>query len=104
MIQSSNENTQHTLFNFQLENGESGELVITDIFLDNYDIAEQRALSEFLKKGYNERTCSFKTHLTNLYLNETINLDGVKFLIKGIHIKIDAVKMILSVRGIRYEI
>ncbi len=55
---------RHVEFVFVLENGGDGEIVITNPFLTNESISEQRARSEMLTHGYRERYCSLTTYKT----------------------------------------
>ncbi len=88
---------------FQIPNGNTGEVVISDPLLDSDERAEERAMSEFLKKSYSLRVVRFETHLSNFTKNQTINIWGLAYLVKGINTSISKVSIKTNIRAIRYE-
>lgn len=89
---------------FQIENGKKEELVIINPFLDNDTIAEERAKSAFLENSYFKREVHFKTPLTNISSNDDFTIRGVPYLAQTIITKIDLVKIVVGVTGVRYEL
>jgi len=88
---------------FQISNGNTGEVVISDPLLDSYDRALERANSEFLKSSYKMREVRFGTHKTDFTKNEIINVRALPYLVKSISSAIDKVSVKTTIRGIRYE-
>ena len=88
---------------FQITNGNTKEVVINDPLLDYEAIAEERAMSEFLKGSYRLKQVSFSTHVNGLVLNDVINVRGLPYLVKSIRTSIDKVHVINTIRAARYE-
>ena len=88
---------------FQIANGNTGEVIISDALLDTEARAEERAKSEFLKSSYKIKEVRFATHLTTFTKNQVINVRALPYLIKGISTSIDKVSVKTTLRGIRYE-
>ena len=97
------EQTPLSEFKFQIGNGNVGEKTISDVLLDTYALAEERAKSEFLKNSYELNTITFTTHLTNLTNNQTINVYGIPYIIKSLHYTINAVSIKATVKAVRYD-
>jgi len=91
------------IWKYQLDNGNTGKMVISDPLLDTEPRARERAMSEFLKNGYALIVISFKTYRTDLVLDETINVGGVLYLIKRMSYNIDAIKIVTTIKAVRYE-
>ncbi len=87
---------------FQIENGNTGEMVISDALLDNEDLATERAKSEFLKNSYILKEIRFTTPLTNIVKNMVINVYGVPYLVKSVQTTINSVSIKTSIRAVRY--
>lgn len=91
------------VWEFNILNGNTGVMQITDPLLDTEARAEQRAMSEFLKNSYANNAFSFRTSRTDLELNQTINLDGVPYLVKSLSYSIDNKKISTTVGVLRYD-
>lgn len=89
---------------FQIANGNTEELTISDPLLDYDEAAEERAKSEFLKNSYELREVRFKTYRTDFFINQTIRVGGLPYLVKGIAIGIDSKKITSSIRAVRYHV
>ena len=96
-------NTPSKEWKFAIANGNTLEITISDALLDSESLAEERALSEFLKQSYRINEVRFKTLLTNLELNQTINVLGTPFLVKGLNTTVTKTSIKTSVRAVRYE-
>lgn len=88
---------------FQITNGNDGVIIISDPLLDNLTAATERAKSEFLKNSYKVREIRFTTYRTDFTKNQTINVQGLPYLIKGITTQADDKSIKTSIRAIRYE-
>jgi len=88
---------------FQIDNGNVGELAISDELLDTELLATERAKSEFLKNSYKLNEIQFTTYLTNITKNMTINVYGVPYLVKSINTVITPITIKTSVKAVRYE-
>ena len=88
---------------FTLSNGRDGTMTVSDQLLDNAVVAEERAMSEFLKNGYRMREIQFSTYRTDLRKNDCINVRGVNYLIKGKSTQINDVSMVTTVKAVRYD-
>ncbi len=89
---------------FVLENGESGEKIIINPFLDNDIISKQRAMAEFLLFSYNKRSIDFGTYITHFEINKVIKIGGLKFIIIKQDIDANEVSIINKYEGVRYEL
>lgn len=97
------ESTPLSEWKFQIENGNTGELTISDPLLDTLPLAQERALSEFLKNSYKINEIRFSTHKTNIVKNMVINVYGVPYLVKSLNTSVTSTSVKTEVRGIRYE-
>ncbi len=88
---------------FQIENGNTGEAIISDQLLDTETLATERAKSEFLKSSYKLKEIRFSTYRTDIVLNMVINIYGSPYLVKSVVTPIDPVSIRTSVRAVRYE-
>jgi len=89
-------------WSFQILNGNTGEMSISDPLIDSESIAEERAMSEFLKNAYAVHDISFSTYRTDLALNDVVNIASIPYLIKGISTSIDGTSMVSTIRARRY--
>lgn len=88
---------------FNITNGNTGEVTISDPLLDVYGAAEERALSEFLKNSYRIREITFTTYRTDFTKNMVINVQGLPYLVKNITTIVDRKTIKTKIKGIRYE-
>jgi hypothetical protein len=88
---------------YRLANGNEGESVISDPLLDTDAAAEERARSEFLRNGHRLREASFSTYRTDLALNGIIRVRGLPYIVKSIAASGDKVKVVSTVKAVRYE-
>ena len=88
---------------FILDVGGDETVTVTDPLLDSEALAEERALSEFLKNGYKLREVSFKTYRTDIRKNDAITVRGVVYLVKSKSTAVDAVKLVTTIKAVRYE-
>jgi len=88
---------------FTLENGQDGTMTVSDQLLDHEVVAEERAMSEFLKNGYKTREIKFSTYRTDLRKNDCIVVRGVNYLIKGKTTAISKTSIVTTVRAVRYD-
>ncbi|WP_297525114.1 hypothetical protein [Sulfurovum sp.] len=91
------------VWEFNILNGNTGIMQITDPLLDTEARAEQRAMSEFLKNSYANNAFRFNTSRTALALNQIINIDGVPYLVKSLSYGIDEKKISVNVGVLRYD-
>ena len=97
------EETPLTEWKFQIDNGNVGEKTISDVLLETEALAEERAQSEFLKNSYKLNEVTFSTYLTNIVLNQVINIYGVPYIVKSLNTRVDEVSIKTKIRAIRYE-
>lgn len=88
---------------FIINNGNKEELTVSDAFLDTEAAAKERALSEFIKNAYKTREINFKTLRTDLFINKTINVRGLPYLVKSVDIVVSNVSMYSNIKAVRYE-
>ena len=88
---------------FQITNGNDGAIIISDPLLDTVEAATERANSEFLKNSYKTREIRFATYRTDFTKNQTINVQGLPYLIKGITTQINDKSIKTTIRAVRYE-
>lgn len=88
---------------FQIDNGNIGQLNISDQLLDTEALATERAKSEFLKNSYKRNEVTFSTYRTDMNKNDTINIYGIPYLVKSITTQIDGVTMKTKIKAVRYE-
>ena len=88
---------------FQIENGNTGEVIISDALLDTEALATERVKSEFLKMSYKLNEVRFSTFLTNIVKNMVINIYGIPYIVKSVGTTIDSVSIKTNIRAIRYE-
>ena len=88
---------------FQISNGNTGKLVISDPLLDTTASATERAKSEFLKNSYKVRSVTFSTYRTDIEKNMTINVRGLPYLVKSIGTSINQTSIKTLIKAIRYE-
>jgi len=91
------------VWRFRLENGNTSEMSVSDPLLDTEARARERAKSEFLKNGYAKNVITFKTHRTNIKMNDAIKLGGIVYLVKGISASIDSTSIISTIKAVRYD-
>ncbi len=94
---------QSLLWQFEIRNGNEGVMSITDPLLDTEARAEERAMSEFLKNSFAHNPVNFSTYVTTHILNKIIKVGGLNYLVKGLTISIDKVKVVVKVQGVRYD-
>ena len=88
---------------FNLANGNTGALTITDVLLDTEEAAKERALSEFLKNGHQLKELKFSTYRTDFKKNDTVNIRGLNYLVKGITTLVTEKSVVSNVRVVRYD-
>ena len=97
------ENTPSEEWKFQIDNGNTGEMTISDALLETEALAEERAKSEFLKNSYKLQEIRFGTYRTDLYKNQTINVKGLPYLVKSVSTAINKTSIKTGIRAVRYE-
>jgi len=88
---------------FQISNGNTGEMVVSDPLLDTIEAATERAKSEFLNNSYKLKEVRFSTYRTDFTKNQVINIEGLPYLVKSIGTQIDATTIKTTIRAVRYE-
>jgi len=88
---------------FQIPNGNTGVVEISDPLIDSETLATERADSEFLKNSYKLKKVSFATYITGIALNDIINIHGLPYIVKSITVLIDQVKIASEIQAQRYE-
>ena len=88
---------------FNLANGNTGTLTVSDVLLDTEESARERALSEFLRNGYQLKVVRFSTYRTDFKKNSTIKIQGLNYLVKDIAIAVIDKSLVAKVRAVRYE-
>jgi len=96
-------NTTSLQWKFNVDNGNTGEMTITDPLLDTVAAATERAKSEFLKNAYRLKEITFVTHRTDIVKNMIINVKGLPYLVKSMSTTITPTAIKTRVRGARYE-
>ena len=97
------ENTPLSEWKFQIDNGNIGEMMISDPLIDSEAIAAERAKSEFLQNSYKLNEVTFETHLTDFAKNDTINIYGIPYLVKAITTTVDKTMIKTKVKAVRYD-
>lgn len=97
------EETPLNEWKFQISNGNTGEVLISDALLDSEELATERAMSEFLKNSYKHTTISFSTYRTDFDLNMIINVYGLPYIIKSINPHVDETSITTKIGAVRYE-
>ena len=90
------------IWRFVLQSENTGTMSISDPLLDTKERAEERARAEFLQKSYAQRQSSFQTYRTDLRINDTIAIDGIPWLVKGLSAAVDEKKIVMTVEIHRY--
>ncbi len=90
------------LYTFEIDRDLTGTLKIRDELLNTEDRAKERAMSEMLNNSYIKKVISFKTYLTDISINDTINIKGQPFLVKSISASVDK-SIELDIGAIRYD-
>lgn len=88
---------------FQITNGNTGEMVVSDQLLNTESLAEERAKSEFLKNSYKHKQVTFQTYRTDIVKNQTISIYGIPYLVKSISTSINERSIKTTIRAVRYE-
>lgn len=88
---------------FDITNGNTGEMTVSDPLLKDQTVALERAKSEFLKNSYRLKEVVIQTWRTDLTKNQVISIYGVPYLIKEITTVITDKSMKSIIRGVRYE-
>lgn len=97
------EKTESKEWRYQIANGNTAEITISDPLLDTEAAARERAMSEFLKNSYRLREISFKTHLSSIGALDIINVRGLPYIVKSITVSGDKTKIVFTVKAVRYE-
>lgn len=97
------ENTQQFIRRYHLDGGNEREMTISDPLLDNDAAAEQRAKAEFLKNGYKLRPITFTTHLTDVLINDIVNVRGLPYVAKSINVTYNGYGFESRIKAVRYE-
>ncbi len=90
------------LYTFEIDRDLTGTLKIRDELLNTEDRAKERAMSEMLNNSYIKKVISFKTYLTDISINDTINIKGQPFLVKSISASVGK-SIELDIGAIRYD-
>jgi len=88
---------------FQINNGNEGEKIISDVLLETEALAEERALSEFLNNSYKRNEVSFTTFRTDLVKNMIVNVSGLPYIVKNIVTNVDNTSIKSTITAVRYE-
>ncbi len=88
---------------FQISNGNTGEMTISDVLLDTEALARERAMSEFLKNAYRNSEIRFSTYRTDFVKNMTISVYGIPYLIKSMTTTEAFPSLKTQIRAIRYD-
>lgn len=88
---------------FQIDNGNIGEMTISDVLLETESLANERANSEFLKNSHKLNEVTFTTYLTNLSKNQIINVYGIPYLVKSLNVVVNETSIKTKVRAVRYD-
>lgn len=97
------ENTTQFILKFSIDNGNTGELTVSDPLLDSVERATERAKSEFIKNSYRLKEIGFVTHRTDITKNMIINVHGVPYIVKSISTAIDDKTIKSRIKAVRYE-
>ena len=88
---------------FQIENENTGSMIVSDPLLDTLASATERANAEFLKNSYKIREVNFSTYRTDITKNMVISVRGLDYLVRSIMTSKDEVGIKTRIRGERYE-
>jgi len=98
-----NVNGKKLLWEFTINNGNTGIMRISDPLLDTEERAEERAMSEFLRNAFAINSIGFTTYLTDLMLNNIIIVGGLNYLVKGISVAVTEISVVVGIEGVRYD-
>ncbi len=90
-------------FSFEIARDLTGTLYISDALLDTEIRAEERASSAFLDNSFISIQMTLQTYLTDIALNEIVNIAGLPYFVSSIVTAGDSVKIISSIGVTRYE-
>ncbi len=90
-------------FLFEINKDNTGTLRVNDDLLITREQAEERARSEMLKSSYIPKNIRFKTYRTDLNINDTINVKGLPYLVKGAATNTDSTTIVTTIMAVRYD-
>ncbi len=90
------------LWTFEIDRDLTGTLKIKDDLLSTEDKAKERAMSEMLENSYIKKEINFKTYLTDISINDVINVSGQPFLVKSISASVGK-NIELGIGAVRYD-
>ncbi len=90
------------LWTFEIDRDLTGTLTIKDDLLNTEDKAKERAMSEMLNNSYIKKEINFKTYLTDISINDIINISGQPFLVKSIYASVGK-EIAMGIGAIRYD-
>ena len=91
------------MFEFIVQNGKSGEMLITGDFFGDEATAKERAVSEFVDNAFAYEYITFSTYLTNITVGKIIKVNGRSWKVIDVNISADPVKIMSSIKAERYE-
>lgn len=82
----------------------STQIKIEDTLISSEAVGKARATSELLQGGYDERWVSITSiHIPGVKQNTIIVFKGIKWIVKEVSYTFSKAKLIMTVKGLRYE-
>jgi len=91
------------VFQFDINNGNTGVMNISNVLLDSHDKAEEASMAAFLHNSFAINPVDFSTYITNHFLNKVIKVGGLNYLIKSIDTSGNDTLISVNIRGERYD-
>jgi len=88
---------------FNLTNGNTGSMTVSDVLLDTEEAALERAKSELLKNGHRLKELEFATYRTDFKKNDILSIRGLNYLVKSTSVTVSSVSIVTKVKVVRYE-
>ncbi len=80
------------------------KLIINDSLITSAEVGEARAKSELIKNAYSEKWVNIESvYITGLKQNDFIKFKGIVYIVKEIVIKYSPPKLIMNIKGLRYD-
>jgi hypothetical protein len=80
------------------------QVIVKNTLISSADVAEARAISEFLKGGYTKREVSITSYyIPNIKQNDIIAFKGFNWIVKEINYDFNPPELLMKIKGVRYE-
>ena len=91
------------IWQYFLNNNQTGKKEISDPLIDSEEIASQRANAEFLDGGYLKRYLKLVTHRTDVVVGDVVRVEGFCYLVTSASVRYTAGAVVCDIEGVRYE-